>query len=795
MENRVAWWQGILGRSLIVVLLASLAMALASAVVAEAVISRIVYRHAIAKLEELLDTVERTASIACFALDEQLALEVTEGLLRNSEVARVVISAGDRQLAASERGLDSMAHAGGLFTSVRRTLRSPFDSREEIGEIRLDADWTVIEERIAENVRLARRLLLLELLLAVMATAGVLYFFVLRPIKLVSDRLHVIRPTEGERLGIPPHHRRTEIGRLVQDVDQLIEKLVAALEQERLLREQREIDQRKYRNLFENATHGIFVADRDGRLDSYNRAFVELVRPVPRGGAEPLFLTDARWQEPRKVLALLARCLDEGAGTNHAEDFLLKDRRGQERWLQISIVALGDGRAQGTVADVTERKQEELSARRLAITDPLTGFLNRTGLHRALAHLDSSRPPFALVMIDLDGFKQVNDAFGFAVGDALLLAVAARVRDFDGHPYPPARIGSDEFALFFAAGEEREKLEAEVRQLDELLAQPYLVTTGEGERAITIGHSMGIALFPRDGVDLHQLLRAAELALFTARQRGGAKFRFFEPEMQSAIEYRRRLEDDLRSAVAAQSLQLAFQPIVALATNEIVGAEALLRWSHPERGFVSPEVFIPLAEDLGLIGAIGRQVLAEACRRLAEWRGQRGGEFYLSINVSARQIPDELKPSDVLEGLRLHDLPPSALVIEITEGVLMSHVAIAQEWIAELRAAGIRVYLDDFGTGYSSLSYLKRFRIDTVKIDKSFVRDLAEDASDRALARAIVSMADSLGLAVVAEGVESEQQQEELRAMGCAYGQGYLFSRPVSADVFVALLEHRTLGV
>jgi len=298
---------------------------------------------------------------------------------------------------------------------------------------------------------------------------------------------------------------------------------------------------------------------------------------------------------------------------------------------------------------------------------------------------------------------------------------------------------------------------------------------------------MGVAFFPRDGSDIHQLLRAAELALNSARTAGGCTHKFFDPALQAAAEHRRRLEDDLRAAVAARELQLAFQPIIDLQTGQVAGAEALLRWPHPQRGFVPPDIFVPLAEEIGLIGAIGLVVLDGACHHAALWR-HHGLDIHVSVNVSARQIPDDLPPVVVLDILNRHGLPPEALVFEITEGVLMSSVTVAQSWIESLRAAGVRIYLDDFGTGYSSLSYLKRFPLDTVKIDKSFIRDLHADKSDYALVDAIITMARSLGLHVVAEGIEDAQQLEVLRKMGCGYGQGYYFARPIAAPDFAAMV-------
>jgi EAL domain-containing protein (putative c-di-GMP-specific phosphodiesterase class I) len=301
---------------------------------------------------------------------------------------------------------------------------------------------------------------------------------------------------------------------------------------------------------------------------------------------------------------------------------------------------------------------------------------------------------------------------------------------------------------------------------------------------IDISASAGIAFFPTDGADLHELLRSTELALNSVQASGGRNYCYFDIAQQAAVEHRRRLEDDLRRALDAGELYLVFQPVVDLATRRTVGAEALLRWAHPVRGLVSPEVFIPLAEDIGLIGGIGMMVFNEACRQVAVWR-KAGLDLYVSVNVSVRQIPEDLPPLTVAAMLKQHGLPPAAVAIEITEGVLMNNVGAAQSWIESLRTDGMRVYLDDFGTGYSSLSYLKRFALDTVKIDKSFIRDMSEDNSDRALVDAIVTMARSLGLNVVAEGIETQAQFDILRQMGCGYGQGYLFSRPVKGDEFV----------
>jgi diguanylate cyclase (GGDEF)-like protein/PAS domain S-box-containing protein len=799
MAGKVRWWHGILARSLLAVLAVASLMGAISTYSVSRVVGERTHSQALTKLGELLDTVESTASVACFVGDEQLGKEVAQGLLRNSEVLRVVIRVGERDLAIAERaprkvGADGTAPASENTPVASRMLHSPFNAQEVIGSIRLEADWDVIDTWTKSNTYFTSMLLAGQIALVVAAAIAAIFFLVLRPIKETSDRLHHLDAASGERLGIPKGHETTEVGRLVDDINHLTGRLVDTLDQERTLRRQQEVDQRKYQDLFNNAGSGIFVADRFGYLESFNRAFIDLTWLPKQKGNSRRRLTDSHWQDPEQLLAMVSASLDDSAGHEILDDdFLIYGRRGDERWLHVTVVPLGDGSVQGTVTDVTQRKLEELSARRLAITDSLTGFANRSGLHRTLAELKPGTEPFALVMIDLDGFKQINDALGFPVGDELLLGVAARLREMLAGGDHVARIGSDEFALVLAGESDRQVIAARIDHLAGRLAQPYDIQAVDTRRPLTVGTSMGIAQFPRDGNDIQQLLRAAELALNSARTAGGCTYKFFDPALQAAAEHRRRLEDDLRAAVAARELQLAFQPIIDLKTGGVVGAEALLRWPHPQRGFVPPDIFVPLAEEIGLIGAIGLVVLDGACHHAALWR-HHGLDIYVSVNVSARQIPDDLPPVVVLDILHRHGLSPDVLVFEITEGVLMSNVTIAQSWIESLRAAGVRIYLDDFGTGYSSLSYLKRFPLDTVKIDKSFIRDLHADKSDRALVDAIITMAGSLGLRVVAEGVEDQQQLVLLREMGCGYGQGYYFARPVAAADFAATVLRINTG-
>lgn len=794
MKSVMHWWQGILARSLFAILGIAVILGGASSMMVNQKVAEREYHSALQRLDELLDTVENTASIAAFTHDEQLATELAQGLLRNRDVFRVVIRAGEVDLVTAERSPQATSGKVDAGTTdlrkdqVMRSLKSPFQKDLVVGEIQMDADHASIDAQVERMARDTVLLLISYLSFVLAAVAAMVYFLVVRPIKTTSDRLHRLDAVRGDTLRIPDGHDDSEIGRLVGDINELTSHLVATLEQERALQLQQSIAQRKYQDIFDHAVSGIFLANGEGQLESFNRAFAELTwlcRPNDQSGR---WLDEIGWKDADRLLLLLHTALRNTAEAPAVEDdYLLQGQRGDERWLHITLMALGDGSVQGTVTDVTLRKNEEMSARRLAVTDSLTGLANRAGLQALLADVGTESPAFALAMIDLVGFKQINDAMGFPVGDQLLLMVAARIRSFLGEQDRAARIGGDEFVIVLDGAEERGVIDVRIRQLLASLAHPYVIAGTINGDEIVIGASIGLALFPFDGADLQQLLRCAELALSNVRKVGG-QFCFFDPALLAAVEHRRRLEDDLRHALSAGELHVAYQPIIDFSASRLVGAEALMRWSHPTRGMVPPDTFIPLAEEIGLIGEIGFMVLNEACRQTAAWR-KAGLDMYVSVNVSAHQIPDVLPPATIARVLAQHGLPVNALAIEITEGVLMSNVAVAQTWIGSLRNDGLRIYLDDFGTGYSSLSYLKRFPMDTVKIDKSFIRDLGVDSSDRTLVEAIVNMAGSLGLNVVAEGVETAAQLEILRQLGCGYGQGYFFSRPVPPHEFPAVAE------
>lgn len=454
------------------------------------------------------------------------------------------------------------------------------------------------------------------------------------------------------------------------------------------------------------------------------------------------------------------------------------------RQLSQSVQALQD--------KIREQQEAEAHIQRLAHFDALTGLPNRVLLKdRSDQAIEIARrhgQSLAVLFLDLDHFKKVNDSLGHRVGDELLRQLSARLRTAVREQDTVARLGGDEFVLVLP-GTDMQGATHVASKVMELAAQPFQVEQTE----LAVTPSIGIALYPDDGRDFDTLCKCADTAMYRAKRDGRNALRFFTGEMQAQSVRALTLENALRRALERAQLQLHYQPQIELASGRVVGAEALLRWQHPELGAVSPAEFIPVAESCGLILPIGEWVLRRAAQQLREWRNAGLAELTMAVNLSSVQFRHADLPALVSRVLDEVGLPPQLLELELTEGVAMGDPLGAIGVMNDLHSRGIRLSIDDFGTGYSSLSYLKKFRVYKLKIDQSFVRELTEDPDDRAIVGAIISMAGSLGLTAIAEGVETEGQLEFLRERGCAEGQGYLFSRPLPAAAFAAFVrDHRS---
>ncbi|MDH5534154.1 MAG: EAL domain-containing protein, partial [Betaproteobacteria bacterium] len=443
----------------------------------------------------------------------------------------------------------------------------------------------------------------------------------------------------------------------------------------------------------------------------------------------------------------------------------------------------------GTGRDVTEQKQVEERIRHLAHYDALTNLPNRVLLYdrieRGIAQTKRGGRPTGLLFIDLDRFKNINDSLGHAVGDSLLRAVAERVVACTRHTDTVSRLGGDEFVVVLTDLAQPGDCSMVAQKIVVALSQPFRLSG----RDLHVTPSIGICIYPQDGQDVETLMRNADAAMYHAKESGRNNYQFFTDAMNAAAQQRLQLESDLRRALEREEFVLHYQPQIELATGEIVGVEALIRWRHPQRGIIAPGEFIPAAEESGLIDPIGDWVLRVACAQVGEWQRQGYPRLQVAVNFSARQFRRESLMKSVEQALEQAQLAAESLEVEITESLLIQYADKTINKVTEMSKLGIQLSIDDFGTGYSSLSYLKRFPINTLKIDQSFVRDITTDEDDAAIVTAVVAIAHSLRLVVVAEGVETPEQLAFLKRLDCDRAQGYLFSRPLPSDELFRLLR------
>ncbi|MET3712986.1 diguanylate cyclase (GGDEF)-like protein/PAS domain S-box-containing protein [Sphingomonas trueperi] len=457
------------------------------------------------------------------------------------------------------------------------------------------------------------------------------------------------------------------------------------------------------------------------------------------------------------------------------------DVEGDRRWWQISASPKFDERGafagfRGVSSDVTEQRRATEQIHRMARFDTLTGLPNRLHINEALAaalaEADKWGARCAFMMIDLDRFKAVNDTLGHPVGDRLLQRVARRLRSLVSETEMIGRLGGDEFAVVVRDARDTARVEALAQTIIDTVSRPYELD----QHTLYIGASVGLALAPRDGRTAETLVRSADLALYRSKDKGGGVFHAYEPQLHVAAEERRVLEIALRGAVEKGQMQLAYQPVVNARTGGLLGFEALLRWTHPELGSIPPSKFIPLAEEARLIGAIGEWVLRTACDEAARW----DEPARIAINVSSEQLHNPSFATLVAQALAASGLDPDRLELEVTESVFLREGTAAVTVLEQILDLGVRLSLDDFGTGYSSLGYLAHTRFNSIKIDRSFVQNAARGTREAiAIIRAVVALADSLGMATTAEGVETEQEHEMVQALGCTRAQGYYFGRPL----------------
>ncbi len=545
----------------------------------------------------------------------------------------------------------------------------------------------------------------------------------------------------------------------------------------------------KYRTIFEDAVVGIFQTTPDGRPISINRALAQIhgyespeqfMAEVSNIGAE-LFVHPGRMNDLRRVAE------EKGVVRDAEVELYRRDRT--KKWVLANVRAVRDSggnvcHIEGTIEDITERKRAEERVQFLAYYDALTGLPNRTlvqdRLGKALAGGRRRQEKIALLFLDLDRFKIINDSLGHSFGDLLLQDVAVRLKKWAREQDTVARIGGDEFLIIMTGIKDIPDVAVASERIMDAMNEEFTI---QGRR-FSISCSIGISIFPDHGADNETLIKNADAAMYCAKEDGRNSFRFFTKDMNSQVMERLTLEHNLREALDKEELFLMYQPQTHVPTGRIIGMEALIRWKHPTLGLVPPDRFIRIAENCGLILPIGEWVLKTACAAAKKWQEQGLPGIPVAVNVSAVQFRQENFREIVRRALHDTGLEPQYLELELTESLLLSSADLTFPHLQELNAMGVRLAIDDFGTGYSSLSYLRQFPVHKLKIDRSFIKAVAVSPDDAAITAAIISLSKSLNLKVIAEGVEDEAQMSFLRDHQCDEIQGYYFSRPLTIDEF-----------
>lgn len=550
----------------------------------------------------------------------------------------------------------------------------------------------------------------------------------------------------------------------------------------------------KYRGIFENSAEGLYQSRPLGEILSANPAFVSILR---YDSADELLSPHNDFSDcylnPTNRCRLMGKLLRDGVVQGFEAEMRCRD--GKIIWVEENARLIRDDKGlpiliEGSITDITDRKRSEARIQFLAHHDGLTGLPNRTLFQERLAAAvkrgKHEKRSFVLMLFDLDNFKDINDTLGHPIGDLLLQGVGERMRVCLRNEDVVARLGGDEFAVLIHDPGTAEEVTFVAQRLIERVSERFMLEGNE----IQVSTSVGICLFPQDGRDEKDLLRNVDLALYCSKAEGRNRYHFFEPRLQVEVQERKALERDLGHAIENDELELFYQPIIDIANHRIIGMEALVRWFHPSRGQVSPVDFIPVAERMGIIADVGRWVLNQACKQTREWVDAGYGELTISVNLSPLELArhEDLIESvgDVLERSRLN---PNQLQFEVTESAVMDNPREAAITLGILRNQGIRIAIDDFGTGYSSLAYLKRFPVDKIKIDRSFIIDLDSRDGNAAIVRAVVFLARSFGMAVNVEGIETEMQLERIVSEGVDEVQGFYFSKPIPASEFELLLK------
>ncbi len=736
------------------------------------------------KVEQTADINARVLATPFWYLDVDNIESALNAMARDSDIVAVQALGADGT---------EFAHTGISQSELADTLRLSRRVYFERNNVRHDVGELVIyftEERVQNLLlrRIAIDMVLFGLLIAVVAAS--LLIANKRSIKEPLNRLlHSIRMTKHGRLRRPVEwNSADELGLLIREYNEMV--ALQGQSQEEAQRKQALLEATLH-----NIGQGICLFDQDLNLMVWNERYIELLN-LPRDLVkEGTPLSDIlRFNGERGEygdVSIQALISDRVAIARRREPSRMERTRPNGRVIQVDHNPMPGGGYVATYTDITERKQTEARMRHLAVHDVLTSLPNRTlfldRLRQALLSARRFQRGVTVLFVDLDRFKDINDHFGHDVGDLMIQEMGQRlsriIRDSD----TAARLGGDEFAIIQTDVQNIEDTIVLAQRIIDELCQPF---DCRGIRLHSTA-SVGITLFPEDGENPEQLVKNADMAMYAAKAEGRNNYRFFLPSMHERVKERKTIEEDLRNALEQDQLELYYQPKIDCRTERVVGAEALVRWHHPDRGLIMPGEFISVAEECGLINRLGAWVLEKACKQTQIWRDTTLPGLRIAVNLSPAQFQDAELVSSVTRIVKDTAMPEGTLELEITESILMNNPEKAVSTLKELKALGVMIAIDDFGTGYSSLNYLKRFPVSSIKIDQSFVNDIHVDMDDKAIVDAVIGLGHSLNLEVVAEGVEEVEQLDYLREKGCDFIQGYLYSKPLPADTFVTWVTER----
>lgn len=749
------------------------------------------FRKDVSLIDERMSIIETSyassLSRSLWALDQKLLQVQMEGILSLPDIIHLRLRIlPDSELVMGEKPRD-------IATKERSfTLSHEGDARYDLGELTITASMEEIYTNMRRKVFVILTTQFFKTFFISILIVWIFQYFVTRHLSAMATYARNLsldsldEPLKLDRANTPTN-RRDELAQVTDAINQMRERLNQDIAQQ----EQDATQIRKLSMAIEQSPSSVLICDRQWHIEFANQKFSQLTghQASDIKGKHPGMLTDETFtQRENKQLWQNIRLQVQRVGVWQGEVNSVR-KNGEHFWEQVVVTPIKDSDSKVThylilSEDISIRKRYEQQLLRQANYDILTGLPNRMlaldRLKLALAQARRENTLVGVMFLDLDNFKHINDTMGHDAGDNLLIEAARRISSCLRGTSTVARLGGDEFLVILPGLAGPESTEQVADRILHTFVPPYLV----GGQEVFVTTSIGIAIYPTDSDNSGTLLQHADAAMYQAKSKGKSAYERFAPEMKEVSHERLQIESRMRRALELNEFELYYQPIVETASGLLTGAEALIRWNSPAMGMVMPDKFIPLAEETGLITPIGQWVLVEACNAAVRWEKSTDHKLNIAVNVSPRQFRDPGFVEAVMNAIQDSGLEPHQLELEITERLILDNTIETADILRRLDQEGVRLSVDDFGTGFSALSYLKTYPFDILKIDKSFVRDIMTEQDDASLVKAIINMAHSLGLKVIAEGVEEETQTHFLKQEGCDYAQGYFYSRPAPESEF-----------